>query len=53
VNGVRLKRLVGLVSAGRRRKAAVAIVGELRCVVSGLSEGVQRDCGVCVSLTMS
>lgn len=33
VNGVRVNRLVVLVSAGRRRKAAVAIEDELECVV--------------------
>ena len=54
VNGVRVNRLVVfVVSAGRRRKAAVAIGRELECVLSYLEEGGLSDCGVCVSLSMS
>ena len=33
MNGVKVNRLVVLVSAGRRRKAAVAIGSEMGCVV--------------------
>lgn len=33
MNGVKVNRLVVLVSAGRRRKAAVAIGSEMECVV--------------------
>lgn len=40
VNGVRVNRLVVfVVSAGRRRKAAVAIECELGCVLSYLGDG--------------
>jgi hypothetical protein len=52
VNGVRVKRLVVVVRAGRRRKAKVAIGSELVWVLV-LSCGWRSDCGVCVSLSMS
>jgi hypothetical protein len=54
VNGLRVNRLVVLmvlVSAGRRRKAALAIEGELECCVY-LVSGVLSDCGVCVSFNV-
>lgn len=43
MNGVRVNRLVVFVRAGRRRKAAVAIVGGWEYGLACLAEGVRSD----------